>query len=434
MTLHTARREGITELAASPTAALDASVLLAHCIGREKSYVLAHRDEELSPAHYSAFTDALRLRKTGLPVAYITGHKEFYALDFLVTKDVLIPKPDTELLVELALAEIMRRGGTSTQRTDEQSQQTEKQRAKHIINISEHAAGRAALARLAHARCSACPTTQTDRRALGGAFHEMPLLENADSSSEDNSPNVALQQPRRPLQRGLGGISLPHADYAKTTASAAMLRIVDVCTGSGCVGISISRELAARGIAHTLTLTDISASALEVAQQNAARLLPNEQLSRTAFAHGDLLHAVPDNAQFDIIVANPPYVPHDEVDILLQDGRSEPRLALDGDAAAHDARAISEAATLPESSECMRSVHITTLPAARKSDGLAVMRRLVPLAYAHLADGGAFFVESGEYNASQTAELLRAAGFAAVATHCDLAGLPRVTVGYAEHQ
>ncbi|MBQ9495813.1 MAG: peptide chain release factor N(5)-glutamine methyltransferase [Treponema sp.] len=337
MTIHTARREGIKELAASPTAALDVDVLLAHCIGREKSYVLAHRNDELCPMHYSAFTNALHLRKTGFPVAYITGHKEFYALDFLVTKDVLIPKPDTELLVELALAEIARR-------------------------------------------------------------------------SDIPSSHISFTQWRR--------------------NDAQIVRIADVCTGSGCVGISISHALATRGIAHTLMLTDISNAALAVAKKNAARLLPNEQFPRTAFALGDLLHAVPDSAQFDIIVANPPYVPHDEVDALLHDGRSEPRLALDGDADTAMQDACS-AVTLPESAsgEYMHNAQNAMLPAARKSDGLAIIKRLVPLAYAHLADGGTFFVESGEYNATQTAELLRAAGFAAVTTHCDLAGLPRVTIG-----
>ena len=106
MTIKNARDEAIKKLIHSPTAQLDADVLLSHTIKCSKSFLLAHRNDDLTDAQYGAFMSAIEKRKTGLAVAYITGHKEFYKLDFIVTQDVLVPKPDTETLVEKAVESI----------------------------------------------------------------------------------------------------------------------------------------------------------------------------------------------------------------------------------------------------------------------------------------------------------------------------------------
>ncbi|MBP5157963.1 MAG: peptide chain release factor N(5)-glutamine methyltransferase, partial [Treponema sp.] len=104
MTIREARNWGRDVLVRSPTPALDADVLLSSVTGRDKTDLLFKADTPLSGAEEADYRAYIGARSTGLPVAYITGHKEFYGYDFLVTPDVLIPKPDTELLVEQALA------------------------------------------------------------------------------------------------------------------------------------------------------------------------------------------------------------------------------------------------------------------------------------------------------------------------------------------
>ncbi len=81
----------------------EASLLLAHLLGRDRAFLIAHRDETLSPAQNEAFGLLVARRAAGEPLQYITGHQEFYKLDFSVTTDVLIPRPETELIVEAAL-------------------------------------------------------------------------------------------------------------------------------------------------------------------------------------------------------------------------------------------------------------------------------------------------------------------------------------------
>ena len=320
MTIKNARDEAIKKLTNSPTAPLDADVLLSHTIKCSKSFLLAHRNDNLTDAQYGAFMSAIALRQTGLAVAYITGHKEFYKLDFIVTQDVLVPKPDTETLVEKAVESI-----------------------KEIVRNKTSSTGKAV--RTAEA------AKQNEGRQTDGT-----------------------------------------------------LRIADICTGSGCVGIAAARELNECGIFFELTLTDISSRALEIAKQNAERLLTKAQFERTAFVSSDLLNALLPGTRFDAILANPPYVPSDEVTELLKDGRGEPALALDGDAD-------------------------SALGTRESSDGLAITRRLAAQAYEHLAQGGMLFLESGEYNAKGAALLMKKAGFIRVETHCDLSGRPRVTTG-----
>lgn len=84
-------------------ARLDAQVLLSHTLQVERSILYAHPKRTLTPEEEQQFFTLIERRSRGEPVAYLTGHKEFYGLDFLVDKRVLIPRPETELLVETAL-------------------------------------------------------------------------------------------------------------------------------------------------------------------------------------------------------------------------------------------------------------------------------------------------------------------------------------------
>ena len=86
--------------------ALDARVLLCHVVKRDAAYLMAHADVPLGSDRQRAFEALIARRVAGEPVAYITGRREFFGLEFAVTPATLIPRPETELLVELALERI----------------------------------------------------------------------------------------------------------------------------------------------------------------------------------------------------------------------------------------------------------------------------------------------------------------------------------------
>ena len=85
------------------SARLDAEVLLGHALDKERADIYLGMESTLNDSDEKIFRESLTRRAKGEPVAYITGHKEFWSLDFVVTPDVLIPRPETELVVELAL-------------------------------------------------------------------------------------------------------------------------------------------------------------------------------------------------------------------------------------------------------------------------------------------------------------------------------------------
>jgi len=95
----------------SETARLDAELLLGYAIGADRTAVVAHRDAPVGADAAARFEEALRRREAGEPVAYIRGIKEFHGLAFAVDPRALIPRPETEALVDAALAEVMARLG-----------------------------------------------------------------------------------------------------------------------------------------------------------------------------------------------------------------------------------------------------------------------------------------------------------------------------------
>ena len=161
-------------------------------------------------------------------------------------------------------------------------------------------------------------------------------------------------------------------------------RILDLCTGSGALALALASEMRDA----VALATDVSQAALDVARANAQRL----RIANVTFAQGDLFEAVPEGPPFDLIVSNPPYVA--EGDPHLRDLAFEPAIALTSGA-----------------------------------DGLAALRAIVAGAPRFLAGGGWLLVEHGAEQGAAVRALLAAAGFEAVETRRDLAGLERATGG-----
>jgi release factor glutamine methyltransferase len=89
--------------AAVPEARREAGSVLAYVLGRDRSFILSHAEDPIGEEQAEQFRQYLERRAQGEPLQYITGHQEFFGLDFEVTRDVLIPRPETELLIETAL-------------------------------------------------------------------------------------------------------------------------------------------------------------------------------------------------------------------------------------------------------------------------------------------------------------------------------------------
>ncbi len=269
---------GYLETHGSASPRLDAELLAAMALHIRRLDLYLQFDRPLEEAQLGAIRDLVRRRGDGEPVAHITGEREFYARAFSVTPDVLIPRPETETLVGLAV-----------------------QRA----------------------------------RAIAAAGSE--------------------------------------------------LRIADIGTGSGCIAVTLGVELPAARVAAT----DVSEPALAVAAANARR---HDVAERVELHHGSWCAPLAGRS-FDIVVANPPYIPTAELAALARDVREhEPVAALDGGA-----------------------------------DGLDAYRALLPSVATVLAPGGWAAVEI-DIRAAEAVESLgrEALGGGVAAVHEDLSGRPRV--------
>jgi release factor glutamine methyltransferase len=260
------------------SARLDAELLLGEALGLDRIKLIVEAERPLAEGELVRYRDLIKRRRASEPIAYILGRREFFALPMRVDRRVLIPRPDTEILVETAL--------NAT-------------RAEHLYG-----------------------------------------------------------------------------------------RMLDLCTGSGCVAIAFAKERPT----WRVTAVDLSPDAASVARENVQRAGVVHNL---AVLEGDLFAALPAGAVFELITANPPYIPSADIAGLDADVRDfEPRLALDGGA-----------------------------------DGLDITRRLVSEAMRYLSPGGRLALEGGFDQAPAVAQLLETAGFSEIARAKDLAGIERVVSG-----
>jgi release factor glutamine methyltransferase len=253
-------------------AALSASLLAAQVLTRSRTWVLTHPESGLEDHQVRELNGFLERLISGEPLAYLTGHREFYGLDFEISPAVLVPRPETELLVEQALAW-----------------------------LADHPSRRCA---------------------------------------------------------------------------------VDVGTGSGCIAICLAHHIRDMSI----SAVDLSRPALQLARRNAE---VHGVQDRVRFTQGDLLSAL--SGPFDLVCANLPYIPSQDVDVLPV-SRSEPRIALDGG-----------------------------------SNGLELIDRLLAQLPVRLSPGGLALLEI-EYRQGQAACELASGAFpsAAVNLFSDLSGLDRL--------
>jgi len=229
------------------TARLDAEVLLAHILGRDRSWLYAHPGRPLSSHQLNACQSLVSRRVDREPVAYLVGHKEFFDLDFFVTRDVLIPRPETEHLVEWALqwASSAKPGPLSVADVGTGSGAIAVTLAAHVprAHIFATDTSRPALAvardnAVRHGVASRVSCVMGDLLApLAGPFHLIaanpPYLSHADLAS--TPPEVARWEPRPALDGGPDGLEAIRRllAMAATRLCAGGLLLVEIGAGQG---------------------------------------------------------------------------------------------------------------------------------------------------------------------------------------------------------
>jgi release factor glutamine methyltransferase len=129
---------------------MNSELLIMFTLDCDRAYLYAHPERELTPDEISRYDAALARRATGVPAQYITGHQEFWGMDLIVTPAVLIPRPETEHVVEAVLA-LVSLGGVEESQNQKQNQQQEQQprtgvSAPHLLRIVDVGTGSGAIA------------------------------------------------------------------------------------------------------------------------------------------------------------------------------------------------------------------------------------------------------------------------------------------------
>ena len=257
----------------------EARIIMSYATGLSDSEMITRGKELMREDDFHEYEKRISARIEGMPLQYIVGIQEFMGLPFRVNKNVLIPRLDTEIVVEKVLSEIKKRG------------------------------------------------------------YKAP-------------------------------------------------KILDMCTGSGAIGVSIAHKIEDA----QLTMTDASDEALHTAMGNAGI---NKVNRRCMFLVGDMFNAISEDAMYDVIVCNPPYIPTKEIEKLsVEVKKHEPIQALDGG-----------------------------------EDGLDYYRILADEASAHIKTGGILALEIGHDQADAVMELLEKAGtYKTIESFKDLAGMDRVII------
>ena len=296
-------------------AALEVRLLLQESFSLNTAGYLLRKQEPLCKAGIEqteilqklhSFYENFEKRRKRIPLAQILGRQSFYGLDFFVNEDVLIPRADTECLVDLVLedyAELAKQG---------EKTYAEKRNSAHVSN--------------------------------------------------------------------------KHEDDVEIVGSDSSLRILDLCTGSGCIGISVAKHLPYQ----ELLLVDLSEKALAVAKKNAEKHLGGN----VRLLQSDLLTEVQEK-RFSLLLSNPPYIVSRVIPGLEREvSEYEPKMALDGG-----------------------------------EDGLIFYRRIAKEAKKVLLPGARLYLEIGYDQGESVKDIFQKEGYEAVEVFSDLSGNPRVVRG-----
>lgn len=272
---------------------LDAEVLLSHCLGKTRVGLYLCFEQPLHDGELADFRALIRRRLAGEPVAYLIGQREFFSLALHVSPAVLIPRPETELLVEEALRRI-----------------DEVRREKSPVTAYQPADGSSAQ--------DVAEADSLDVAPLHAVAEPgVPVTVEYDS--------VALEADEEPASPSVAADSSVKTEKAvlesETEAVGPALTVVDVGTGSGAIALAVKHE---RPSVKMIAL-DRSLDALAVAKKNAETLSVSVE-----FVQSDLLGALTEESSIDLLLANLPYIPTADMAGLSKDVLSEPHLALDG--------------------------------------------------------------------------------------------------------
>ena len=265
---------------------VDVKTIIMQVLDIDGTRFVLDMDKELSPEELERLENCMERRTAGEPVAYITGRRGFYESTFKVSNATLIPRADTEILVEDAVMELQSRFGPKD------------------------------------------------------------------------------------------GI-----------------RILDLCCGTGCIGISVAKALSDRVKTIHLTLADLSEDALVVCSENTKTIIQEENIT-VKVTKSDLFQDIEEES-FDVILSNPPYIRSDVIPTLERQVRFEPLMALDGG-----------------------------------EDGLVLVRKIAGQARKHLSSGGLLEMEIGFDQGNAAAEILRAEGYREISVIQDLENLDRVVKAF----
>lgn len=275
---------------------LDAELLLAYVLGVKRMTLYVDGCRPLEQAELERYRACILRRQRHEPIAYITENKEFWSLSFHVTPAVLIPRPDTECLVErvLEFIEARKRGKKpawmQTKRIEYSNEIIDEKRAYYeAVSAFEEAMDSG------KTKCpDNCDNVLSDRE---GIVEEQKSV-GADLECKDSQPSLS--------------------DSTETHR----WRIADVGTGSGAIALALASEIPAAE--RSIDGIDISEEAVKIARFNAQSLHLEENVS---IEQGDLLSG--NSKKYDIIVSNPPYIANGEMQTLMQEVKYEPTLALE---------------------------------------------------------------------------------------------------------
>lgn len=356
---------------------LSAEWLLCAATGLARIDLYMRMDETLNAAQLETMHAAVVRRAKGEPLQYITGSTQFRMIDVACAPGVLIPRPETEMLVEEVLnyldAEVLSPEAAVRQRVElPWNDEVEQARKAEAALADERATAERRAANLTAADEAALGSDVLGSRAYAEELADREAEEAAARAAESEAAEAEAMEAPEP------------APAEPRTA-----RVLEVGCGTGCISLSLVWER--RG--HVAcTATDIEPRAIDLATKNRDAL--GLTADEVAFSLTNLVSSIPREewGTFDVLVSNPPYIPTDVMRSLPHEVKDfEPDLALEGGA-----------------------------------DGLDIFRRLLNAAPYMLRAGGLFACELYEGALDAAAELCRQAGLSDVRIVRDLTDRPRI--------